>query len=324
MPFLYFLRDIANPFLDFIFATVTHLGEETVFLVLAIFIFWCVDKREGYYILIVGLVGTVANQIAKLACRVPRPWVLDGKFADLVVEDAIAEATGYSFPSGHTQNIAGTFGSIAAYNRKRWLTIVCVVIITLVAFSRMYLGVHTPLDVSVSILTALLLVVFLRPLFATDESFKKSFPYVVIASVVLAAALLIYALCCSGDTSLDPHNYESALKNGCTLSGCTAGLVLVYFADVKKINFVTSGRWYSQVIKLVGGLLIVLGIKAGLSAPLELLFGNEYLARGVRYFFIVAFAGAVWPLTFNWFSGLRIEALEHFGEKVLYFFKKRK
>ena len=116
MPFLYFLRDIANPVLDFIFAIVTYLGDETAFLVVAIFVFWCVNKREGYYVLIVGLVGTVANQFMKLLFRVPRPWVLDPNFQ--IVEDAREAAGGYSFPSGHTQNVTGTFGSIAFFNKK--------------------------------------------------------------------------------------------------------------------------------------------------------------------------------------------------------------
>ena len=135
MPFLYFLQSIRNPILDWFFALITHLGEETFFLVVAILFFWCINKREGYFILITGLVGTVVNQLAKLFFRIPRPWVLDTKFE--IVESARAEATGYSFPSGHTQNIAGTYGAIAAYNPKRWKSILCTTIIILVAFSRM-------------------------------------------------------------------------------------------------------------------------------------------------------------------------------------------
>ena len=136
MPFLYFLESIRNPIFDWIFATVTHIGEETFFLAFAIIFFWCVNKREGYFILITGLVGTVVNQVAKLIFRIPRPWVLDPEFN--IIESARAEATGYSFPSGHTQNVAGTFGAIAAYEPKKWKTAVCVTIIALVGFSRMY------------------------------------------------------------------------------------------------------------------------------------------------------------------------------------------
>ena len=326
MPFLYFLESIRNPVLDALFALITHLGEETFFLVIAILFFWCIDKREGYFILITGLVGTVVNQIAKLFFRIPRPWVLDPNFD--IIESARAEATGYSFPSGHTQNIAGTYGAIAAYKPTRAKTIVCTTIIALVAFSRMYLGVHTPLDVIVSLLFALALILLLRPLFATEESFKRSMPYVVIGSVVLSLLFLIYVLSISADTSLDPHNYQSGLKNACTLLGCTAGLVLVYFIDSKFIDFKTDARWYAQIIKLVLGLGGVLIIKSGLSSPLVALFGNEFVARSVRYFLIVAFAGAVWPLTFKWFSTLKIGFMERFSawiaEKCSKLFKKTK
>ena len=311
MPFLYSIENIRNIFFDWFFALITHLGEETFFLVIAIFFFWFVNKREGYFILITGLVGTVVNQLAKLFFRIPRPWVLDPDFN--IVESARAEATGYSFPSGHTQNIAGTYGSIAAYQPKKWKSILCTVIILLVAFSRMYLGVHTPLDVIVSLLFALGLILLLRPVFASEESMNKFMPWVVVASVVLSVGFLAYVLAVSGDSTLDPHNFKSGLKNACTLLGCTAALIPVYILDRKYIKFETNARWYVQIIKLAGGLLGVLAIKSGLSAPLTALFGNEFVARAVRYFLIVVFAGTVWPLTFKWFSNLKIGFMERFS-----------
>ncbi len=320
MPFLYFLESIRNPVFDWFFSLITHLGEETFFLVIAIFFFWCVNKREGYFILITGLVGTVVNQIAKLFFRIPRPWILDPDFD--IIEAAREEATGYSFPSGHTQNIAGTFGSIAAYEPKKWKTALCTTIVVLVAFSRMYLGVHTPLDVIVSLLFALALILLLRPLFATEENFKKSMPWIVVGSTLLSLGFLAYVLAISGDASLDAHNYQSGLKNACTLLGCTAGLIAVYFIDFKFINFETEAKWYAQVLKLVIGLGGVLAIKAGLSSPLTALFGNEMIARAVRYFLIVLFAGGVWPLTFKWFAGLKIEFLDNLSSKIAAKFKK--
>ena len=302
MPFLYWLESIRNPIFDSIFSLITHLGEETFFLVIAILFFWCVNKREGYFILLTGLVGTLVNQMAKLFFRIPRPWVLDPDFE--IIESAREEATGYSFPSGHTQNIAGTYGAIAAFNPKKWKTALCIVIIVLVAFSRMYLGVHTPLDVVVSLLFALGLILLLRPCFETEDKFEKSMPWIVIGSTILSVGFLVYVLSVSGDADLDSHNYYSALKNACTLLGCTAGLILVYFLDSKFIKFETQAKWYAQLLKLILGLGGVLAIKAGLSSPLTALFGNEYVARAVRYFLIVAFAGGIWPLSFKWFKKL--------------------
>ncbi|MBP3388873.1 MAG: hypothetical protein J6K98_03260, partial [Clostridia bacterium] len=75
---------------------ITRLGEETVFLAVAIAVFWCVNKYEGYYLMSVGLVGTVINQFMKIIFRIARPWVLDPEFT--IVESAREAATGYSFP----------------------------------------------------------------------------------------------------------------------------------------------------------------------------------------------------------------------------------
>ena len=186
MEFLYLLEKIRNPVFDFIFSTITHLGEETIFLALAIIFFWCIDKYRGYYILLTGLIGTVVNQALKLICRVPRPWVKDPGFT--VVDSAVKEATGYSFPSGHTQNIAGTFGAIGATSKRRWFSVVCVVIIVLVAFSRMYLGVHTPADVCVSLLIAAAMLFILYPVFSSEERFHRYMPIVSAISIALFAS----------------------------------------------------------------------------------------------------------------------------------------
>ena len=94
MQFLRFLEKLRNPFFDFFFSLVTRIGEETVFLVIAIFIFWCINKREGYYVLICGLVGTLVNQVLKLACRIPRPWDKNPSFT--IVESARPAATAHA------------------------------------------------------------------------------------------------------------------------------------------------------------------------------------------------------------------------------------
>ena len=117
MRFLHFLEGLRNPVCDFLFSLITHIGEETVFLAVAILFFWCINKREGYYILITGLIGTLVNQFLKMLCRIPRPWERGTGLT--YVESAFEEAKGYSFPSGHTQNTAGTFGVIGAYSKKK-------------------------------------------------------------------------------------------------------------------------------------------------------------------------------------------------------------
>jgi len=68
-------------------------------------------------------------------------------------------------------------------------------------------------------------------------------------------------------------------------------------------KFLTKATWWSQVLKVIGGLIIVLLVKSGLKTPLNFLFG-EFFGRSVRYMLIVIVAGIVWPLTFKFFSML--------------------
>ena len=75
MSFLYWLESIRCPFLDAVMQAFTCFGEELAFLLLALTIFWCVSKEEGYYLLFVGFFGTVLNQFLKLLCRIPRPFI---------------------------------------------------------------------------------------------------------------------------------------------------------------------------------------------------------------------------------------------------------
>ena len=305
MNLLYALERLRTPFWDAVFSAVTHLGEETVFMVAAILIFWCVSKEAGYYLLLMGFFGTVVNQFLKLLFRIPRPWVRDPDFT--IVESARAEATGYSFPSGHTQNAVATYGGIARYTRRSWLRVVLVVLTVLIAFSRMYLGVHTPLDVGVSFLIAAVLVLVVYPLMEEADRRPVVLTYTILAMVVCSGAFVGY-LYLRGDTGAaaeDTVNYLSALENGWKLLGATLGMLVSNIADRKHIRFETQAVWWAQLIKLAVGFGCLLAIRSGLKAPLiALLGGNAAIAGGIRYLLVVLFAGCVWPLTFWGFSRL--------------------
>lgn len=299
MGFLYLLEKIRIPVLNEFMLAITTLGEETAFLVIALILFWCVDKYQGYYTLSVGFVGTVANQFLKLWFRIPRPWVLDENFT--ILEQAREAASGYSFPSGHTQSAVGTFGSIAYTTTNRTWRIVFIVIPVLVAFSRMYIGVHTPLDVVVSVAIALILIVILHPLVLGNN--HKYMPALLAVMLLLAAGFLCFVELYPFPADIDTHNYESGVKNAYTLLGALLGLLVVYFVDEKWLNFKTNAVWWAQILKVAIGLVLVLIIKSGTKQMLNTLLG-ETVGRAARYFLIVLVAGIVWPLSFRWFSKL--------------------
>ena len=302
MDILRFLEGLRTPALDRFFALVTHLGEETLFIVAGLVFFWCVSKKQGYYLLSVGFLGLVCNQFLKLLFRIPRPWVRDESFT--IVESARAEATGYSFPSGHTQSAVGVFGSIARINRRVWVRILCIIACVLVPVSRMWLGVHTPADVGVSIVIALLLVFCLYPLvnkaFDRPLTTRLFFGGMVLVAVAYLAFVHLYPF--PADT--DYANWAHGVKNAFKILGCVLGLWGAYEIDNRYIHFDTKAVWWAQLIKLVLGLIPLLLIKSVLKEPLYALFDGGYAADAVRYALITLYAGCVWPLTFRLFAKL--------------------
>ena len=299
MQLLYLLERIRLPGVNEFMMGITYLGDEIAFLVIALVIFWCVDKRHGYYLMSVGFLGTIANQFLKLWFRIPRPWVKDPDFT--ILEAAREGASGYSFPSGHTQSAVGTFGSLAYTTKNKLIKILCLIIAVLVPFSRMYIGVHTPLDVLVAAGMALILIFVLKPVvFANDG---KYIPILLVVMTVVAVGYLCFVELYPFPENVDMHNLMSGRKNAYTLLGALAAMLIVYIIDEKWLKFPTKAIWWAQILKVAGGLGIVLAIKSGLKAPLEMIFA-ELPARAVRYFLIVLFAGAVWPITFRYFARL--------------------
>lgn len=298
MSFLYWLEGIRMPGLNEFMLTVTHLGEETAFLVLALIFFWCVDKKRGYLLMSVGFLGTMANQFLKLWFRIPRPWVLDPDFT--ILEAAREAATGYSFPSGHTTSAVATFGSIAVTAKHRRTAWFCVLLAVLVGLSRMYIGVHTPADVLVGALTSIVLILMLRKAPESDVRMKILVTVMLLSSLALMAFVTLYPF----PVDVDAHNLESGLKNAYTMVGCVLGVLIVYHAEKRFVNFSTKAVWWAQLLKVILGLGLVLGVKEGLRSPLEMLFGNPLTARLVRYFLIVLVAGLLWPMSFRFFGKL--------------------
>lgn len=303
MGILYFLESIRVPGLNECMLLITKLGEETVFLAAALILFWCVDKRRGYYLLAVGLIGTMANHFLKLCFRVPRPWVKDPGFS--ILEQARGAASGYSFPSGHSQTAVGTFGAIANTGKNKWVKSLCLAACILVPLSRMYIGVHTLSDVLMGAgLSCMLIALLRRPVMVNPD---KAMKLLLVGMAVMAFGLLLFVRLYPFPADVDAHNLESGLKNAYTMIGCTLGVAVVYPLEKYKVQFETGAVWWVQLLKILLGLAVVLAVKEGLRAPLDALFAGHMAARAVRYFLIVLVAGGIWPMTFRWFAKLGVK-----------------
>ncbi len=154
MELLKALEALRTPTWDAFFLAVTRLGEEHAFMALVLLVLWCVDKRWGYRLFFAGMLGNVLNQLLKAVLLIPRPWLRDSSLT--IVEGAREGATGHSFPSGNTQTATTVFFTLAPPLRKLWAWLWAGLAAGLVAFSRLYLGVHTPADVLAGLALGLL------------------------------------------------------------------------------------------------------------------------------------------------------------------------
>lgn len=144
---LRYIQSMASPVLDALFIGASMLAEPTLLVGLLAWVYWNVSREAGQFVSYALLTSMALNNGIKGIFRLPRPIGQPG------IRTVYADtATGYSFPSGHTQTMATVSSSFCLRLRRRWCWYLAIPLMFAVAFSRMYLGVHYPKDVLVGLL----------------------------------------------------------------------------------------------------------------------------------------------------------------------------
>ena len=185
-------RNGAGAFLTDFVSKMTFFGELNTVLVIMAILYWCIDKKYGTYLLMGWSGNRLVNGFLKLTFCAYRPWIRDPRI--LPFGDAIHTATGYSFPSGHTMNAASVYGGTAV--RKdipKPLRAIMGILVILVAFSRIYLGVHTPQDVLAGIAFGMLTLWLISKMMNWVEAHPDKDMLVFAIGVLLAVAVAVYA-----------------------------------------------------------------------------------------------------------------------------------
>ena len=266
MQLLYALESIRTPLLDTLMAWITECGGELVFMAVAITMFWCVSKACGYYMLTVGFTGTILNQFLKLAFRIPRPWVKDPDFT--IVESARAGATGYSFPSGHTTLAVGFYGGLANYLKRfsRWWILLCAVMAVLTAFSRNWLGAHTPQDVLVGLGMSFLFLQMAKAVLEWVEKGKNRDLILVGAGVAFCIAMLAFItlkrypmdVMEDGTLLVDPWDMMTDCYKA---AGALLGFLLGFGAERRWIRFDERGTIIRRILRFLFGAAVLLAVR---------------------------------------------------------------
>lgn len=270
------LQQHGSPFLDAMWSFVSFFGEEIIMVGIIGFLYWCYNKDFAKYLGYSMLTSIVFNGLAKNIISRERPfqshdWNIENKKP--------STAGGYSFPSGHSQGSSSLFVSMAIWLKKRWMTVIAIVIPLLVAFSRLYLGVHFPTDVIAGLALG---VGFSFLCYWLYNKVKDKYLLYIITMLVGSIGLFF----CRTDDYF-------------TSFGLMVGVLSAFLFESRFVNFDYDVSWQKKILRLGCGLLILLVLKEGLKLLFDLIVPGSLYLRMVRYA-IASFVGlGLYPMLFK-------------------------
>ncbi|MEB9507753.1 phosphatase PAP2 family protein [Bacillus anthracis] len=248
------------------FKLVSSLANETLYLVIISFLYWCVSKRKAFHMIVMlcfsGYIGIMVKEFMKI----PRPYTYDG--IEALYEKS---AAGYSFPSTHVQLSTTFWGSFMILCKKRIVWIIGIIFIILVAISRLYLRVHWLSDIIGAVLFSVI-VVYLYTKVTMGLSDRK---FILLQRIILAVSLIMYVMTSQVDN----------LKLLGVLTGSTIGIML----ENHFINMNESNDFKMQVVKTVLGLSIMLIMQFILKKVIPDMYYLRYAVTGITITFLCPF-----------------------------------
>ena len=272
--FLQALEAARTAFGNTLFEIITFLGEETLLIVFLAVLYFALDKQLARNITFVTLTSLALNGVIKNLVALPRP------FADGAVTCVRPEtATGYSFPSGHTQTAASWSFAFARSRKKPVLWILATVVTLAVGFSRLYLGAHYPIDVVVGALLGLLTPLLLCNAYARHPSRLYA------GVLLLSTPFLVFFL-----ANPDPL-FEDFFK----VYGMLGGLWLSDWFETRFVQLKAPSTLSLCILRVLLAVVALLTLKF----VLDFLVPEGLLWDAMRYFLLVFLALGALPLGFK-------------------------
>lgn len=293
--YLLFLQNIrlnAPEWFNELIQLITDIAGGILLIAIPMIIFFCIDKKKGEFVLFSLSIASVLNVILKNIFCVYRPWVR----SELVqpTKEAIDGAGGYSFPSSHTQGSASSYGSIAyVYRKKKAVCVTFIFLVLLVAFSRNYLGVHTPQDVIVAILEAIVVIYLtsiIQKKIGDSEKNRVVFYCIVVAVIVVATAFMVlknYPIDYN-DAGKMIYKPMRAIKSYSNKAGLIIGFFTAWILEEKYIAFSTDNlSLKNKLFRAFIGILFFLisaMLAIGVSSVISVKWIRAFAENGIQYF----------------------------------------
>lgn len=274
MEYLLYLQQLRESTPEIVTEGILFLSEfmgGTGALAVIALIYWCICKPAGAFMLLNFSSAYMMNQTLKNIFCVPRPFLVDTRI------QPYTSATGYSFPSGHTMQGTAVYSSAAIWQKNRkWFVGICMFMILLTAFGRNWVGVHTPQDVIVGILVALLVVFCQYHMLLWLEKRPEKDVLVLIISIVWTAALLLFM----------PGSEKPC--------GIFLGVYIGWFVERRWVRFEIKGTLVRRILHYVLGMGFVLVMYKVLLPVLASPFSETmqtFIINGFTFFSVTA----LWP-----------------------------
>lgn len=281
-------------------------------LMAAIFcVYWCLSKKAGYFILASYTITSFLNGVVKLSFCIYRPWIRNPQIVPPIIGniDAKKTASGYSFPSGHTQLITAYFtsGAYLVWLKQKWLSILMIIVIFIVAFSRNYLGVHTPQDVVVGFILGCLSTYWAYLLINREKKDKKSDIKLLSYGIIIGIVALLYFIFKNYPTIIDAQGKpivdpQKMMKDGFLCVGVWYGFILGWFLEKYYVKFKTDGSITIKIIKAIIGVATLYLMFYNLSSLFYKFIPSAW-ARLLQWFVTTFYAMVIYPLLFKFFEG---------------------
>ena len=269
---LKFIQLFKNPILNIIFLVITMSTEVPVILVVASVLYWCINKYYGQRLLF-ALTGNIAlNTGVKEFFKAPRPIGVDG-----IESMRTSTATGYSFPSGHTQTGTTFWVSIMSIFKNKHLYVFGTIIFLGIGISRLYLGVHWPIDVLFGWIFGITFTLICNYILTKFETNKK---YRYFSFIIIPMTIWIFFV-----------NSLEYVK----MIGLLSGYIVGYIIEKEYVNFNVDVSLKSKVFRYIFA-LVSLG---GVYLILKLVMPSNYIGGYLRYFLLMVYAIALAPLIFE-------------------------
>lgn len=272
----HFLQNMGS-WLEYPMQAFSFLGNELFFLLIMPAIFWSIDAATGFRTAMMLILSAGLNSSFKMMLHSPRPFWVDAQV------QALSSETSFGLPSGHSQNSAAIWGIIAASAKKKWLTILCILIIFFVGISRIYLGMHFVRDVLGGWLLGGLLVWGYLKLEAPLAAWLKRqglgtqlLLSLLLGAVIIGLGVLVKSLAtgfslpeqwitlavAAGAQAPDPYSLEGVLTLGGVGFGFCAGFALYrHFFGQYVIHCNSVKRFLRYLLGLIGIVAFYFGLK---------------------------------------------------------------